>query len=79
VEDEDHEFPRQTFANHLFSYEPGWRQTVDYSTDDERMPASLRDFFRHEGLSVTLIAPLLISDKNSRLDHAVHTREQRLR
>jgi len=58
------EFPRQTFANHLFSYEPGWHQTIDYSTDDERMPASLRDFFRHEGLSVTLVAPLLISDKN---------------
>src|SRR4030095_8039089 len=57
------EFPRHTFANHLFSYEPGWHQTVDYSTDDERMPASLRDFFRHEGLSVTLVAPLLISDK----------------
>jgi signal transduction histidine kinase len=58
------EFPRQTFANHLFSYQPGWNQTIDYSTDDERMPASLRDFFRHEGLSVTLVAPLLISDKN---------------
>jgi signal transduction histidine kinase len=58
------EFPRQTFANHLFSYEPGWHQTIDYSTDDERMPASLRDFFRHEGLSVTLVAPLLMSDKN---------------
>jgi hypothetical protein len=58
------EFPRQTFANHLFSYAPGWRQTIDYSTDDDRMPASLREFFRHEGLSVTLIAPLLVSDKN---------------
>ncbi|HEY9462012.1 MAG TPA: GAF domain-containing sensor histidine kinase [Vicinamibacterales bacterium] len=58
------EFPRQTFANHLFSFQPGWHQTIDYSIDDERMPASLRDFFRHEGLSVTLVAPLLVSDKN---------------
>jgi signal transduction histidine kinase len=58
------EFPRHTFANHLFSFEPGWHQTIDYNTDDERMPATLRDFFRHEGLSVTLVAPLLISDKN---------------
>jgi signal transduction histidine kinase len=58
------EFPRQTFANHLFSYQPGWQQTIDYATDDERMPASLRDFFRHEGLRVTLVAPLLVSDKN---------------
>jgi signal transduction histidine kinase len=58
------EFPRQTFANHLFSYEPGWHQTVEYSADDERMPANLRDFIRQQGLSVTLVAPLLVSDKN---------------
>jgi signal transduction histidine kinase len=58
------EFPRQTFARHLFSYEPGWHQTVAYSTDDERMPAGVRDFIRHEGLSVTLVAPLVITDKN---------------
>jgi len=58
------DFPRQTFARHLFSYEPGWHQTVEYSTDDERMPASVRDFIRHEGLSVTLVAPLVLSDKN---------------
>src|SRR6187549_2981349 len=57
------EFPRQTFARHLFSYESGWRETVEYNSDDERMPASIRDFFRQEGLSVTLVAPLLVSDK----------------
>jgi signal transduction histidine kinase len=58
------EFPRQTFARHLFAYEPGWHQTVEYSTDDERMPACVRDFVRQEGLSATLVAPLVISDKN---------------
>jgi len=58
------EFPRQTFGRHLFSYEPGWHETVEYGIDDERMPANVRDFVRREGLSVTLVAPLLISDKN---------------
>jgi signal transduction histidine kinase len=58
------EFPREAFARHLFSYAPGWQQTVEYSADDERMPATLRDFIRQQGLSVTLVAPLLISDKN---------------
>jgi signal transduction histidine kinase len=58
------EFPRQTFARHLFSYEPGWHQTVEYGTDDERMPSNVRDFIRQEGLSVTLVAPLVLSDKN---------------
>jgi signal transduction histidine kinase len=58
------EFPRQTFAQQLYSYEPGWHETVEYTADDERMPAALRDFFHQEGLSVTLVAPLLVSDKN---------------
>jgi signal transduction histidine kinase len=58
------EFPRQTFARHLFSYEPGWHQTVEYASDDERMPVTLRDFIRQQGLSVTLVAPLLVSDKS---------------
>ena len=57
------EFPRQTFGRHLFLYEPGWHQTVEYGADDERMPANVRDFVRREGLSETLVAPLLISDK----------------
>jgi signal transduction histidine kinase len=58
------EFPIKTFANHLFSYEPGWHQTVEYDADDERMPGNLREFIRQQGLSVTLVAPLLVSDKN---------------
>ena len=58
------EFPRQTFAAHLYSYEPGWHQTVEYGANDERFPANLRDFIRQEGLSATFVAPLVISDKN---------------
>jgi signal transduction histidine kinase len=57
-------FPRQTFAGHLFSYAPGWHQTVEYSSDDERMPANLREFIQAQGLSVTLVAPLLINTRN---------------
>ena len=59
------EFPRQTFARHLFSYEPGWRQTVEYGTPmTSGCLRCVRDFIRQEGLSVTLVAPLLVSDKN---------------
>jgi len=57
-------FPRQAFADHLFSYRPGWHQTVEYSADDARMPPPLREFIQRQGLSVTLVAPLLVSDKN---------------
>jgi signal transduction histidine kinase len=58
------EFPRQTFARHLFSYEPGWHTTIEYGAGDERMPGTLRDFLSQAGLSVTLVAPLLVTDKN---------------
>jgi signal transduction histidine kinase len=57
-------FPRETFARHLFSYQPGWRDTVVYNADDERMPATLREFINHEGLRATFVAPLVLSDKN---------------
>ena len=57
------EFPRQLFANHLFTYEPGWHQTVEYSANDARMPQVLREFIAKEGLSATLVAPLVITDK----------------
>jgi signal transduction histidine kinase len=58
------EFPRQVFAQHLYSYEPGWTQTVVYSADDERMPATVRGFINQEGLKNTFVAPLLLSDRN---------------
>jgi signal transduction histidine kinase len=57
-------FPRETMAAHLFAYEPGWRQTVEYTRDDVRLPPELRDFICHEGLSTTLVSPLLLSGKN---------------
>jgi signal transduction histidine kinase len=57
-------FPRETFARHLFSYQPGWRDTVVYNADDERMPATLREFINHEGLRATFVAPLVLSDRN---------------
>jgi signal transduction histidine kinase len=58
------EFPRQMFAQHLYSYEPGWTQTVVYKADDERMPAAVHSFINQEGLKSTFVAPLLLSDKN---------------
>jgi signal transduction histidine kinase len=57
------EFPRLAFANHLFTYEAGWQQTVEYVADDGRLPASVRDFVRQKGLSATLVAPLRVADR----------------
>ena len=57
-------FPRESMASHLFTYEPGWRQTVEYAGDDPRLPQGVRDFNRHKGLSTTLIAPLVLGGRN---------------
>ena len=57
-------FPRESMARHLFFYEDGWQQTIAYQGDDERLPQAVRDFNRSERLSTTVVAPLLIGDRN---------------
>jgi signal transduction histidine kinase len=58
-----HAFPIEVFANHLYSYAPGWQETVEYSVDDERMPAAVRDLIRRDGLSTTIVSPLVVAGK----------------
>jgi signal transduction histidine kinase len=57
-------FPRQVMARHLFDYEAGWRETIEYHNDDPRLPESVRAFLRHEGMSTTVITPLVLSGNN---------------
>jgi signal transduction histidine kinase len=57
-------FPRQIMAQHLFGYEPGWHQTIEYNCDDTRLPEPIRHFITHEGLSTTVIAPLVLGGNN---------------
>jgi signal transduction histidine kinase len=54
-------FPRQVMARHLFDYQPGWQQTVEYGCDDPRLPEPLRNFIKQEGMSTTVITPLVLS------------------
>ena len=56
-------FPIEAFANHLSSYAPGWQRTVEYTVEDERMPAVVRDVIRRDGLSTTIVAPLVVAEK----------------
>jgi signal transduction histidine kinase len=57
-------FPRQIMADHLFGYEPGWHQTVEYQCNDPRLPEALRNFIQQEGLSSTFITPLVLGGNN---------------
>jgi signal transduction histidine kinase len=57
-------FPRRLMAEHLFGYTPGWHQTIEYTCDDQRLPEALRSFVSREGLTTTVVTPLVLSDNN---------------
>jgi len=56
-------FPCESLGDHLFTYEQGWRETVDYSGDDPRLPEPLRAFGRVHGLERTISTPLRLGDQ----------------
>jgi signal transduction histidine kinase len=57
-------FPRRLMAEHLFGYTAGWHQTIEYTCDDQRLPEALRSFVSREGLTTTVVTPLVLSDNN---------------
>jgi signal transduction histidine kinase len=56
-------FPRQAMGRHLFTYEAGWHQTIEYQHDDARLPGELRDFMKREGQSSTVVTPLVLAGR----------------
>ena len=57
-------FPRNAMADHLFAHKPGWDQTIEYSSDDARLPQIVREFNCARGLFNTVAAPLPLGAKN---------------
>jgi len=57
-------FPRLAMADLLFAHKPGWEQTIEYRSDDVRLPEIVRDFNSEQGLFSTVAAPLLLGGKN---------------
>jgi signal transduction histidine kinase len=53
-------FPRESMANHLFAYKPGWTQTIEYQSEDHRLPEPVRAFNRRAGVHAVVIAPLVL-------------------
>jgi signal transduction histidine kinase len=48
----------EAMAGHLFSYAPGWSQTVEYPATDERLPAAIREFAGRMDWQSTVTTPL---------------------
>ena len=53
-------FPHQLFADHLFAFKPGWRETIEYKADDARLPADVRACYATNAVAGPVIAPLVI-------------------
>jgi signal transduction histidine kinase len=52
--------PRMAMGQFLFDYKDGWEQTIEYRSDDPRLPSLVREFNSENGLYSTLVAPLLL-------------------
>ena len=53
-------FPREAVAEHLFSHKPGWTQTVEYQSDDPRLPEAVRAFNQKSNIDAIIITPLVL-------------------
>jgi signal transduction histidine kinase len=58
------ELPRESMAEHLFAYEPGWSGTVEYSGDDPRLPEPVRGYNARAGVRSVAVAPLVLGGRN---------------
>jgi signal transduction histidine kinase len=57
-------FPRMALAQFLFEYKEGWERTIEYRSDDLRLPQLVREFNGENGLYSTLVAPMILGGKN---------------
>jgi signal transduction histidine kinase len=55
--------PRESMAAHLFSYIQGWAHSIEYGSDDVRLPEAVREFNRREGVHSVVVSPLLLGSR----------------
>jgi hypothetical protein len=53
-------------ADHLFEYKPGWNATVEYRSDDERLPEAFRAFVKRMDSASLIATPLVLGGGNLR-------------
>lgn len=50
-------------AQHLFDYKPGWVSTIEYRSDDPRIPQAVREFTATFPSLSTVVAPMILASK----------------
>lgn len=58
------QLPRESMAEHLLDYRPGWTDLIEYAGDDVRLPEHVREFNRSIGLRSVAVAPLMLPTRN---------------
>ena len=53
-------FPCEDMSSHLYDYTPGWTKTIEYPEGDARLPDSVREFGRLNGVDGTVVTPLVL-------------------
>jgi signal transduction histidine kinase len=58
------QFACQSLAAHLFDYRPGWSETVEYRSDDPRLPEGWKTFARRMDSAGIVASPLVLGSRN---------------
>src|SRR5262249_3765471 len=53
-----------SLADHLFQYRPGWTETVEYQSDDPRLPEPFRQFANRMHSATVVATPLALGNGN---------------
>jgi signal transduction histidine kinase len=56
--------PRESMATHLMQRPETWGATAEYTGEDSRLPAAVRDFNQHAGVKSVLVSPLVLPTRN---------------
>ena len=60
---EGHTLPCTAMADHLVSYKDGWSQTIEYTSDDQRLPDAIREFSREMQWDVMIATPMVLGGR----------------
>lgn len=55
--------PRESMARHLLDYSEGWTRTIEYDSNDARLPNHVREFNSAAGIQSVVVAPLLLGNR----------------
>jgi signal transduction histidine kinase len=57
-------FACERLADHLFEYKAGWNETVEYRSDDPRLPEAFRAFAQRMNSATLVATPLALGTRN---------------